>query len=411
VSESEPIEPVADGWTAAERLCIAALVLALVLLVWLRLESRRPDGSRIPTAPDIVVIHVAGLRSDAVPLSALAADLGFAEEQLLHWPNAFAQSSDSLRSALSLLEGDLVLDLNKPLGEDTLVPRLRRAGYFTALVDDSELLTERVGAVFEVAELARGVGAVPASCGRLWSSKPPQKPAFLMVNLAFAGSPLHGETTDAVQLEARYRARVAEVRGLVAQVSQATSRSSRPQLVVLLGASGLELGEHPEDTESPFDTHLRVPFLVGLRGGQGLPSGLQASLVQSADLAPTLLDFLDLRTRAEQSLDGTVRLGRSLKSSSHAWSSGPVHEVLYLVGAEHVAARSLDWKLICDVEKPWRLNAEKTRLYSVAADPGEHETLRPEGGLGPVGGALFTGLQNWLSRPVAVASSPSEGAP
>ena len=346
-----------------------------------------------------------------MPLSALAADLGFAEEQLLHWPNAFAQSSDSFRSALSLLQGDLVLDLSRTPGHDTLVPRLRRAGYFTALVDDSEVLMERVGAVFEVAELARGVGEVPAASSRLWSRKPPDQPAFLMVNLAFAGSPLHGATTDAAQLEARYLARVGELRGLVAQVSQATSRSSRPQLVVLFGASGLELGEHPEDTESPFDTHLRVPFLVGLRGGQGLPAGSQPSLVQSADLAPTLLDFLDLRTPAEQSLDGTTRLGRSLKASSHAWSSGPVHEVLYLAGAEHVAARSLDWKLICEVDKPWRLSAERTRLYSVSEDPGEHESLKPAGGLGPVGSELFRGLQDWLSRPVAVASSPAEEAP
>jgi len=410
VSEPQPIAPAADGWSSRERLSIAVLVLLLEALVWRRLDSRRPDGARIPASPDIVVIHPAGLRADAVAPADLAADLGFPLEQLLYWPNAFAQSSDGLRSALSLLHGDLALDLGRLPGPDSLVPRLRDAGYFTALVDDGGALRERVGAQFQLAEGAARVGDVAGAVSRSWSSRPAGAPAFLLVNLSFAGAPLHSDTTDAAQLEERYRARIAELRGLIAQISQATSLSGRPQLVVLLGASGLELGEHPEDTESPYDTHLRVPFLVGLRGARGLPWGTQPDLVQSADLSPTLLDLLDLRTRAQQRRDDSETLGRSLKARSHGWSSAAVHEVLYLAADNHVAARSLDWKLISGVTKPWKISASAARLYSVTEDPGEYNDLSEEGTLGPVGRDLFDGLEAWLSRPVAVASSPAEAA-
>jgi len=380
-------------------------------MVWLRLDTRRPDSARIPSSPDIVIIHPAGLRADSLSMTAAAADLGLAEDELLHWPNAFAQSSDELRSALSLLSGDLTLNLDRKPGPASLVPRLRESGYFTALVDDSGLLERRVGSMFEVAESATGTGALVAATERLWSSRPAGKPAFLMAHIAFAGAPLHDDTTNASELRTGYLKRLAELRGVIAQVSQSSSRSSRPQLVVLLGASGLELGEHPEDTEAPFDTHLRVPFLMGLRGASGLPLGSQPSLVQSADLGPTLLDFLDLRTRAEQRQDGEVAVGRSLEPSSHHWSSGPVHEVLYLAGAGHIAVRSMEWKLISPVSRPWQISAETSRIYSLAEDPGEHKALGTDSGLGPMGLAMFTGVQSWLNRPVAVAQSPSGEAP
>jgi len=401
---------VADGWSRGEKLCIAALLLVVVALVWLRVDTRRPDSARIPASPDIVIIHPAGLRADAVSLTSAAADLGLTEDELLYWPNAFSQSSDELRSALSLLSGDLALNLDHQPGPASLVPRLAESGYFTALVDDSGLLEQRVGSIFSVAESAIGSGALAAATERLWSSRPAGKPALLMAHISFAGGPLHDDTTEATELRSRYLERVAELRGVIAQVSQVSSRSSRPQLVVLLGASGLELGEHPDATEAPFDTHLRVPFVVGLRGASGLPVGSQPSLVQSADLSPTLLDFLDLRSRAEQSQDGTISLGRSLEPSSHSWSSGPVHEVLYLVGARHVAARSMEWKLISPVTRPWQISAQTSRMYSLAEDPGEHEALGQESGLGPMGSMMFTGLQAWLNRPVAVAQSPVGGA-
>jgi arylsulfatase A-like enzyme len=134
-------------------------------------------------------------------------------------------------------------------------------------------------------------------------------------------------------------------------------------------------------------------------------------LVQSADLAPTLLDFLDLRSRTEADQDDLRCLGRSLEASSHGWQEGPVHEVLYLMGSQHAVARSRDCKLISAVEAPWKISPEKSRLYSLAEDPGESRDLLSEVPMGPVAEQLFDGLQSWLSRPIAFASSPQEQAP
>ena len=285
------------------------------------------------------------------------------------------------------------------------------AGYTTSLVSDSPRLSERVGGLFDKTFLAQAAEQLADESARLWHEMTSDGPAMLLVDVNFAGAPLHAETTAAAELRARHSERITLLRGVLAQISQATSRSARPQLVVLIGASGLELGEHPDDTESPFDPHLRVPFLIGLRSGSGLPSGAQPALVQSADLAPTLTDFLDLRSRAESAQDDLLRLGRSLEASSHGWKEGPVHEVLYLVGSHHAVARSRDWKLISDVEAPWKISAERSRLYSLAEDPGESRDLLSDGGMGPVTEQLFNGLQSWLSRPIVLASSPQEQAP
>ena len=384
------------------------LLAFLVGLIGLRISTRRSDTARIPASADVVVLHAAGLRADSFSAVELAGDLGLPFEQLLYWPNAFSQSTDPLRSSLSLLSGDLALDMDRKPGPSTLVPRLHAAGYLTSLVSDSEALHERVGELFDFASRVAGPEQLVDESARLWTETTAKGPSFLLVDVNFAGTPLHAETTAAAQLKEGHSKRLSLLRGILAQISQATSRSSRPQLIALLGSSGLELGEHPNDTESPFDPHLRVPFILGLRSASGLPVGVQPGLVQSADLAPTLLDLLDRRSRAEKKSDDFLRRGRSLEPSTHGWTEGPVHEVLYLASAQHVVARTSDWKLISEVEEPWTINRKSSRLYSLSEDPGESRDLLSEGSMGPVAEELFDELQTWLLRPVTLAVSPRE---
>jgi len=123
------------------------------------------------------------------------------------------------------------------------------------------------------------------------------------------------------------------------------------------------------------------------------------------------MDFLGLRSRTALAQEDLLLLGRSLKSSSHGWHEGPVHDVLYLAGSQHAVARSKDWKLISEVEVPWKISRDKSRLYSLAEDPGESRDLLREEPMGPVAEQLFDGLQTWLSRPIALAGSPRENAP
>ncbi len=408
-AQPRPLDP--SRWSPLELTAIAVLLAFLVVLMVVRLNTRRPDTARIPAMVDIVLLHAAGLRSDSVSVSDLAADLGFSEEKLLYWPNAFAQSSDPVRSSLSLLRGDLALNLDHVPGSSTLIPRLRDSGYSTALVTDNPSLSERIDALFDQSSLVDGPQRLADESARVWTETTGKGPSLLFVDLLFAGTPLHGKTTAASELKAAHSERITLLRGVLARIAQATSRSARPQLVVLMGASGLELGEHPDDTESPFDSHLRVPFLMGLRSSEGLPSGAQSAMVQSADLAPTLLDFLDLRHRKEV-LEARLSLrGRSLEATAHGWSEEPVHEVLYLVGPRHVAARNDEWKLISEVETPWAISRERSRLFALAEDPGEQFDLSDASSMGPVGAELFDGLQSWLSRPVVLAGTSKEQEP
>ncbi len=396
---NEPAAPPSlqdDGWTRRERAVLIGLILLLVALFVFRGTTRRPDSSRIPAHPDILVLHAAELRVDAASSAALATDLGLDPERTLYWTQAFAQSNDPLRSALSALRGSLVLNLEASPGPRSLAPRLTAAGWSTQLVGPQALLA----AASEGFTSTRPVASrteVPDALDLASSG-----PRFAFVQLAAAGPPLHADTTDAPALRAGHAARTEELRGILARTAQAFSRS-RPQLIVLLGASGAELGEHPESPDLLHDSQLRVPFVMGLRGGDGLPWGRHDTLVQSADLGPTLLDFVDLRPRAERDADGVERDGVSLEPLVHGWVAAPVHEQIVSVGPGVASVRSRDWKLIVPVDAPWRLRSAGARLHALAEDPGERTNLAVGRELGPIGQSLLEQLQTRLNRPPKAA--------
>ncbi|MBJ95582.1 MAG: hypothetical protein CMP23_14055 [Rickettsiales bacterium] len=398
-------------WSRRNLRLIALLCTFLMLLMWLRLETRRPDSGRLPSNIDVVVFHIAGLRADALSTKDLASSLGLDRDQLLFWPQAFAQSSVALHSSLSMLQGDLALDLDRSPGPESLVPRLRDAGYQTLLVTDSSALHKRTAALFDQAALSPDTKNLLENVERLWAESSQPGPRFLMLDLNVSGQPLHARTTEAVALRHAYAERIEDLSGVLAQLAQLTAPNNAGQLTVLLGASGLELGEHPQQTETPFDPHLHVPFVMGLRQATGLPIGRQPGLVQSADLAPTLLDLLDLRTQQQRTRDQAQRLGRSLEASCHGWSEGPVHQVLYLAGPNHLVARTPDWKLISAVTPPWQMERSSAHLYSLAEDPQEHSNLLSTGPMGPVAEKLYSGLNGWLSSPTVLAKGSQESRP
>jgi arylsulfatase A-like enzyme len=130
--------------------------------------------------------------------------------------------------------------------------------------------------------------------------------------------------------------------------------------------------------------------------------------VQSADLAPTLLDFVDARPRAERRADASgPRSGRSLEPLAHGWHRDAPHESLLLVSGRHVALRTADWKLIAPVARPWEPQIEFAELYALAEDPAERSDLAADGSLGPVGRDLMGELSRRLPAPARLAA----GAP
>ncbi len=375
------------GWSGRERLVLVVLLLILGGLVGLRAATRRADSARTPLDLDVLVIHAAGLRADAATTEALANDLDFDPSDMLLWINAFSQGTDAERSARALLEGDLVRDLGVGSSPLSLQRRLSDRGWHTVLVDDRGATGSRLRDGFDTAVTVQTAEDAAGALAAHWPTGS-QPPAFAFVQLGFGEEPLHSDTTEAYVLQERYRLRLRRIRDVVRAVARA-ARSERPQLVVLMGATGLELGEHPDATEVPYDELVRVPLLLGLRNADGLPTGTYPALVQSADLAPTLLDLLDLRPRAERDADGRERVGRSLEPHIHGWRTGPVHEHLVLFGVEHVAVRSADWKLVAPIDPPLAPRRGGARLYSLQEDPGERNDLLSGGEPGPVSEALF----------------------
>ena len=386
------------GWSGRERLALVLLLAALGALVFVRSQTRRADSARTPLDLDVLVIHAAGLRAEAATTTGLANDLDFDPADMLLWVNAFSQGTNARRSAQSLLAGDLARDLDAPMESLALQRRLADRGWRTVLIDDSSTLAP-LGDTFDLSVSIDEAEAAPAAVAAQWPTGS-EPPTFAFVHLGFGEEPLHSDTTEAYVLQERYRLRLRRIREVVGGVARA-ARSDRAQLVILLGANGLALGEHPTTTELPHDETVRVPFLLGLRNAGGLPTGEFPALVQSADVAPTVLDILDLRTRAERSDDGSERVGRSLEPHIHGWKTGPVHDHVVLFGVQHVAVRTAEWKLIAPIDPPLRPRRTGAQLYSLREDPGEAHDLLDGAEPGPVSDSLFSILADRFGEPRA----------
>ncbi|MEE2827622.1 MAG: hypothetical protein VX498_00420 [Myxococcota bacterium] len=391
----------AGGWTARERWMLTGLVLLILALAVLRVETRRMDGGRSPLKADIVVVHIAGLRSDSLAVDDLAADVGLDPDRLLVWSEAFAPSGDSRRSLLSVLAGDLVLNLDQSLGSSSLPAVLAEAGWQTSLVTDGEL-PPGIPAAFQQVSSAEKRAAIPAAVAHLLEDTPPGHPQFIFVHVGSTGTTLHDSTTDARALRKSYEDLVVELRGTVSRIAQTLVSRDRPRLIAILGASGIELGAHPEAPDRPWDDHLRVPFVLGLQGGSGLPWGEHSAMVQTTDLSPTLLDLLDLRSRSEAAGDGVERTGVSLEGLVHGWEPPPIHERLFFADIGHAAVRTRDWKLISPVSAPWQLRDEAAMLFALTEDPAERFDLAADRPLGPTGSDLLARLREQLGRPETI---------
>jgi len=136
-------------------------------------------------------------------------------------------------------------------------------------------------------------------------------------------------------------------------------------LIVVLSDHGEGLGEHGELEHSNklFEEALRVPLLIHVPGQEFAPKRVP-DLVQTVDLAPTVLELLGIRDRA------AVFQGRSLvpllrgapsaarPSFSHARRTGPDQNPQFSV-------RQGRWRLIQEpaIHQRW--------LYDLEADPDE----------------------------------------
>jgi len=385
----------APAGTLRYRATVALLIVALLAIVGVRADTRRVDPARTPLRPDIVVLHLSGLRADAVDADVLADEIGLVPAETITFRNAFAPSNSGTRSALSVLGGSLRLDLDAAPGPGGLAAMLGAAGWRSLLIDDEGEVATTAGPEFDSVARVGGAGLPAEALRTFW--KKGDGPRFVFVHLGLGDDPLHADTTESYVLRERYRLRLRALR-MAARAAAEAADPDRPQLLALVGASGLELGEHPGAPDRPYDSQLRVPFLVGVKNGDGLPAGDHAVLVQTSDLAPTLLDILDLRSREVRDQDGDLRTGVSLEPYIHGWVPGVPHHAIYVAAADHVAVRTDAWKLIAPVSSPWLPRADGAELYSLDEDPAEVHDLLADRPMGPTAKRLFGELGVRLNR-------------
>ncbi|MCS6777644.1 MAG: sulfatase-like hydrolase/transferase, partial [Chthonomonadaceae bacterium] len=144
-------------------------------------------------------------------------------------------------------------------------------------------------------------------------------------------------------------------------------------LLVITADHGEELDEHAHwfDHHGLYDTNLHVPLI--LRCPDRLPAGVRVpGLTQMSDIAPTILDFLELGDIAQRER----MTGRSLLPLIDSPSTTARGTTDYLHITENTwmkkrGIRTHRWKLIVPLETPDLHGNSDVELYHLPDDPGE----------------------------------------
>ncbi len=175
----------------------------------------------------------------------------------------------------------------------------------------------------------------------------------------FGDSPYHGEI-----------AFVDEQVGVVIQQLRTLGIAERT-LVVVTSDHGEALGEHDESTHSYFvyDSTMRVPLI--LWGPPDLPRGRRiGALVRTADIAPTILDLLDLPPLERIQGASLLPVVQSESMAPLRLGYGESLELRNTFGGDVLRfVREGRWKYIHKV---------RPELYDVLEDPGELDNLATE---------------------------------
>ncbi|RMF69187.1 MAG: DUF4976 domain-containing protein [Calditrichaeota bacterium] len=139
-------------------------------------------------------------------------------------------------------------------------------------------------------------------------------------------------------------------------------------LVIITGDHGENLYEHGMEYGhyGVYDSSLRIPLLFFMP--KKLPQGLRIQkVVQSIDIAPTILDLLNIPIPKQFQ-------GRSLlplvRGEAPDWPS-VAHSVMFRNDRNFLALRDGDWKLLLTVTK----KGKKYELYHIPSDPKELHNL------------------------------------
>jgi arylsulfatase A-like enzyme/Flp pilus assembly protein TadD len=304
---------------------------------------------------------------------------------------AYASTPRTLPSHTTILTG---LEINQhgvrdnghflaPEGVETLAERLAARGYATAafvaaFVLDSDFGLDRGFDLYEDdiewerRALDRTVpqrrAEVVVDLARAWLEEGRGDPFFLWVHLYDPHTP-RDPVPPFDAWEDRYAAEIAYADTQVSRLLDAVERVApgRSTLILVVGDHGESLGEHDEPTHGTvaYDSTLHVPLIAA---GPGFTPGTRSSrLVQTIDVAPTILAAVGQEPPAGSR---GVPLQRLLAEAGTGERTGYFESF--------GSAFSYGWAGIAGVRtERWKFTAEPSpvELYDVVADPGERLDL------------------------------------
>jgi len=225
-----------------------------------------------------------------------------------------------------------------------------------------------------------------------WLKKTPRRPFFLWLHLYDPHSPY--DPPEPYRSEYRshlYDGEIAyadhELGNLMSWLKQNHLYDS--SLIVALSDHGESLGEHGEDEHGFFvyNATVHVPLIVKPPAGSGIPDGRHHEPVETAAVAPTLLQLAGVKDSVDSiygQFQSRAVLGTMLSKKSGADQAGgqaanqPPRDPAY--SETFYPFSSFGWSPLhaLESERFHFIDAPKPELYDLETDPGETRNIAPE---------------------------------
>ncbi len=225
-----------------------------------------------------------------------------------------------------------------------------------------------------------------------WLKKTPRRPFFLWLHLYDPHSPYHAPEPYRSEYSSHpYDGAIAyadhELGNLMAWLKQNHLYDS--SLIAVLSDHGESLREHGEDEHGFFvyNATVHVPLIVKPPAGSGIPPGRRREPVETAAMAPTLLQLAGVRDSADaiyaqfQShalLDNKSDKRSAAKSDKNQPTSQPEKDPAY--SETLYPFSSFGWSPLhaLESERFHFIEAPKPELYDLESDPGETRNIAAE---------------------------------
>jgi len=219
-----------------------------------------------------------------------------------------------------------------------------------------------------------------------WLKKTPRRPFFLWLHLYDPHSPYDPPEPFRTEYSGHlYDGEIAyadhELGGLMSWLKENHLYDS--SLIAMLSDHGESLGEHGEDEHGFFvyNATVHVPLIVKPPAGSGIAVGRRGEPVETAAVAPTLLELAGVKDAIEKQFQSRALLEKALNGKLNESQGGhdPAHrDAAY--SETFYPFSSFGWSPLhaFESERFHFIEAPRPELYDLTSDPGETKNIASE---------------------------------